>query len=193
MPTQARAPQYHARNLPPHSGTSSRVRNTNWGRSLVAPTGDSLGRTVGTQAGHERSRQMLGDYKLHQRLDSRGTNTDWFTEVDRAIENLVKSGKLFGPPGGRREFPPVFPSGPARLYPDYGGHTHSSRVLLAGSRPPVTQLTSLLLQTPAVPAVPSDHTRLSLTADPGLPPRTSRTFTPLRDINPRADPTTRNR
>ncbi|KAL1861857.1 hypothetical protein VTK73DRAFT_6890 [Phialemonium thermophilum] len=36
-------------------------------------------------------------------------------EVDRAIDNLVKSGKMFGVPGGRREFYPY--PGPARFYP----------------------------------------------------------------------------
>ncbi|KAK3497679.1 uncharacterized protein B0T23DRAFT_402777 [Neurospora hispaniola] len=40
-------------------------------------------------------------------------------EVDRAIDNLVKSGKMFGMPGGRRESFPV--PGPARFYPDFGG------------------------------------------------------------------------
>jgi hypothetical protein len=35
--------------------------------------------------------------------------TGWCLEVDRAIENLVKSGKMFGPPGGRRELLLCFP------------------------------------------------------------------------------------
>lgn len=48
---------------------------------------------------------------------------DWFTEVERAIENLVKSGKMFGAPGGRREFHPSFPPGPARFYPNFGKYT----------------------------------------------------------------------
>ncbi|ROV87277.1 hypothetical protein VSDG_09900 [Cytospora chrysosperma] len=43
-----------------------------------------------------------------------------FEEVERAIENLVKSGKMFGAPGGRREFQPPFPPGPARFIPVFG-------------------------------------------------------------------------
>ncbi|KAL2268840.1 hypothetical protein VTJ83DRAFT_3686 [Remersonia thermophila] len=39
-----------------------------------------------------------------------------FEEVDRAIDNLVKSGKMFGGLGPRRESMP-YPPGPARMYP----------------------------------------------------------------------------
>ncbi|KAK4186408.1 hypothetical protein QBC35DRAFT_387318 [Podospora australis] len=42
-----------------------------------------------------------------------------FEEVDRAVDNLLKSGKMFGGPGGgRREWHPK-PSGPARRFPDF--------------------------------------------------------------------------
>ncbi|OAA60391.1 hypothetical protein SPI_05515 [Niveomyces insectorum RCEF 264] len=40
-------------------------------------------------------------------------------EVDRAIDNLVKSGKMFGMPGRREWFPP--PTGPARKHPGFDG------------------------------------------------------------------------
>lgn len=40
------------------------------------------------------------------------------SEVDRAIDNLVKSGKLFGIAGTRRESLPY--PGPARMYPAFG-------------------------------------------------------------------------
>lgn len=71
-------------------------------------------------------------WKRRQFTDQLGMNADRITEVERAIENLVKSGKMFGPPGGRREFQPPFPPGPARLYPDFGEYT-ICQVLLAGS------------------------------------------------------------
>lgn len=50
-------------------------------------------------------------------------------EVDRAIENLAKSGKMFGnmgmPPANRRESMPVIPrGGAAGGYPDYGRLLH---------------------------------------------------------------------
>ncbi|KAK3996373.1 hypothetical protein QBC44DRAFT_231822 [Cladorrhinum sp. PSN332] len=46
-------------------------------------------------------------------------------EVDRAIDNLTKSGKMFGAPGGgRREFSP-FP-GPANMYPGFDGRTQGA-------------------------------------------------------------------
>lgn len=48
------------------------------------------------------------------------TEADRYTEVERAIENLVKSGKMFGAPGGRREFLPPFLPGPARFYSGLG-------------------------------------------------------------------------
>lgn len=47
-------------------------------------------------------------------------------EVERSIENLVKSGKMFGIPGGRREFKPPFSPGPARNRPKFGEYTHIS-------------------------------------------------------------------
>ncbi|KAK0628248.1 hypothetical protein B0T17DRAFT_504945 [Bombardia bombarda] len=54
-------------------------------------------------------------------------------EVDRAIDNLVKSGKMFGMPGGRRESQPN--PGPARRYPDFDGRAGAG----AGPRPhPIT-------------------------------------------------------
>ncbi len=40
------------------------------------------------------------------------------TEVDRAIDNLVKSGKMFGAPGRREWNSP--PTGPARKQPGFG-------------------------------------------------------------------------
>lgn len=40
------------------------------------------------------------------------------SEVDRAIDNLLKSGKMFGGAGGRRESLPY--PGPARIYPAFG-------------------------------------------------------------------------
>ena len=41
------------------------------------------------------------------------------SEVDRAIDNLIKSGKMFGGgAGGRRESPPI--PGPARNRPAFG-------------------------------------------------------------------------
>ncbi|KAK1758550.1 hypothetical protein QBC47DRAFT_375045 [Echria macrotheca] len=43
-------------------------------------------------------------------------------EVDRAIDNLVKSGKMYGMPGNRREFNPP---GPARVYPAFEGRMSS--------------------------------------------------------------------
>lgn len=49
-----------------------------------------------------------------------------FIEVERALENLIKSGKMFGMPGGRREFQPPYPPGPARFYPKLGEYTHLS-------------------------------------------------------------------
>lgn len=45
-------------------------------------------------------------------------------EVDRAIDNLVKSGKMFGMPG-RRESMPL--TGPAQRYPEFGMSSFSSR------------------------------------------------------------------
>lgn len=45
-------------------------------------------------------------------------------EVERSIENLVKSGKMFGIPGGRREFKPPFSPGPARNRPKFGEYAH---------------------------------------------------------------------
>lgn len=57
---------------------------------------------------------------MHPEICSRGDNADWIIEVERAIENLVKSGKMFGAPGGRREFLPPFPPGPARFLPALG-------------------------------------------------------------------------
>jgi hypothetical protein len=47
--------------------------------------------------------------------------THQLEEVDRAIDNLVKSGKMFGGAGGRREFLPH--PGPARTYPARGEYT----------------------------------------------------------------------
>ncbi|KAL2198401.1 hypothetical protein P885DRAFT_67586 [Corynascus similis CBS 632.67] len=44
--------------------------------------------------------------------------THQLEEVDRAIDNLVKSGKMFGGVGGRRESLPY--PGPVRLYPAFG-------------------------------------------------------------------------
>lgn len=48
-----------------------------------------------------------------------------YTEVDKAWSEMIKSGKTAGmgmPPGGRREFQPFYPPGPARAYPysDFG-------------------------------------------------------------------------
>ncbi|KAK4119336.1 hypothetical protein N657DRAFT_261360 [Parathielavia appendiculata] len=52
--------------------------------------------------------------------------THQLEEVDRAIDNLVKSGKMFGAAGGRRESLPY--PGPARMYPVFG---------MLDGRPPV--------------------------------------------------------
>lgn len=49
-------------------------------------------------------------------------------EVERSIENLVKSGKMFGIPGGRREFKTPFSPGPARNRPKFGEYTHQRRL-----------------------------------------------------------------
>ncbi|KAK3336384.1 hypothetical protein B0T19DRAFT_437154 [Cercophora scortea] len=54
-------------------------------------------------------------------------------EVDRAIDNLVKSGKMFGMPGGRRESLPKPNHGPARRYPDFDGRAGAGAG--AGPRP----------------------------------------------------------
>lgn len=46
-----------------------------------------------------------------------------YTEVDRAIDNLVKSGKMFNlPAGGRRDSMPVV--GPSRTFPEQFGMLH---------------------------------------------------------------------
>ncbi|KAL2169424.1 hypothetical protein VTG60DRAFT_6053 [Thermothelomyces hinnuleus] len=50
-------------------------------------------------------------------------------EVDRAIDNLVKSGKMFGGPGARRESLPY--PGPIRMYPAFEGRPPAA----PGSRP----------------------------------------------------------
>ncbi|KAK4233429.1 hypothetical protein C8A03DRAFT_38863 [Achaetomium macrosporum] len=55
--------------------------------------------------------------------------THQLEEVDRAIDNLVKSGKLFGIAGTRRESLPY--PGPARMYPAFDGRPSAG----PGSRP----------------------------------------------------------
>lgn len=45
-------------------------------------------------------------------------DSESYTEVDRAVDNLVKSGKMFGMSGGRRESSPY--PGPARRNPGFG-------------------------------------------------------------------------
>lgn len=45
------------------------------------------------------------------------TMRNFLAEVDRALDNLVKSGKMFGMPGGRRESFP-YPK-PTRSYPGF--------------------------------------------------------------------------
>lgn len=61
--------------------------------------------------------------------------TDWLhTEVEKAFSEMIKSGKIqpgMGmPPGGRREFPPHHPPGPARFYTGFGEFSHTTRMLL---------------------------------------------------------------
>lgn len=58
-------------------------------------------------------------------------------EVERSIENLVKSGKMFGIPGGRREFKPPFSPGPARNRPKFGEYICTS--VPAGPHPSIVQ------------------------------------------------------
>lgn len=110
-------------------------------------------------------------------------------EVERSIENLVKSGKMFGIPGGRREFKPPFSPGPARNRPKFGEYAHQCRL---GHIPASSTLTHAP-QTLVALAAPSARNRSSLMA--GLAPlrRTSRTSTPPSDTNPRAAPTRRSR
>jgi len=58
---------------------------------------------------------------LHTRLDSTSEGdraNGIFTEVDRAIDNLVKSGKMFNVPG-RRDSVPM--SGATRTFPEQFG------------------------------------------------------------------------
>ncbi|KAL2260676.1 hypothetical protein VTK26DRAFT_5244 [Humicola hyalothermophila] len=55
--------------------------------------------------------------------------THQLEEVERAIDNLVKSGKMFGGPGARRESLPY--PGPARMYPAFDGRPPAG----PGSRP----------------------------------------------------------
>ncbi|GAB1311553.1 hypothetical protein MFIFM68171_01763 [Madurella fahalii] len=55
--------------------------------------------------------------------------THQLEEVDRAIDNLLKSGKMFGAAGGRRESLPY--PGPARMYPVFDGRPPAG----PGSRP----------------------------------------------------------
>ncbi|KAK4117794.1 hypothetical protein N656DRAFT_786431 [Canariomyces notabilis] len=55
--------------------------------------------------------------------------THQLEEVDRAIDNLLKSGKMFGAIGGRRESLPY--PGPARMYPAFDGRPPAG----PGSRP----------------------------------------------------------
>jgi hypothetical protein len=42
-----------------------------------------------------------GEREVHYVGEERGTDRIEYLEVDRAIDNLVKSGKMFGAPGGR--------------------------------------------------------------------------------------------
>lgn len=120
---QERAPRYLGRRLP-HSGTSSRVCSPRyrvlqgcWLSSIITrpsrPQRSTSGHPMGTAYGDGRS-------DLHAGSCFCGYSADRFIEVERAIENLVKSGKMFGAPGGRREFLPPFPPGPARFFPNPG-------------------------------------------------------------------------
>lgn len=131
---QAQAPRYRGRK-PLHSGTSSRVRFIwIWGSRAVRPSQhDCLPRSQINLLGTQLARHVVTDgWRCAQNLE-RPKKADWFTEVERAIENLVKSGKMFGAPGGRREFqPPPFPPGPARFFPVIGGEYYLT--VLAGSR-----------------------------------------------------------
>lgn len=110
-------------------------------------------------------------------------------EVERSIENLVKSGKMFGIPGGRREFKSPFSPGPARNRPKFGEYAHQCRL---GHIPAPSKLT-LAPQTPVELAGPNARSRSSLMA--GLAPlrRISRISMPPSDTNPRAAPTRRSR
>ena len=54
-----------------------------------------------------------------QRIQNHHAN-DIYTEVDRAVDNLVKSGKMFGGMAGRRDSMPMT-GGAARTFPDQFG------------------------------------------------------------------------
>ena len=67
-------------------------------------------------------------------LEWTGQRLTFYAEVERAHENLIKSGKPFGPGfppnagGGRRESMPMMGGGPApRAYPEYGALCHNPR------------------------------------------------------------------
>ncbi|RMZ88633.1 hypothetical protein DV736_g4139, partial [Chaetothyriales sp. CBS 134916] len=72
----------------------------------------------------QHSLDLAGASSSSQRDDGLAFSTQ-FDEVDRAMDNLVKSGKFYLP-GPRRESVPVVMS-PSRPFVDYGHRSHGSR------------------------------------------------------------------
>jgi len=94
------------------------------------------------------------------------------TEVDRAIDNLMKSGKMFGPPGRRKSWLPCC-GGPSRYFLD---SWIKVGLTLCVFQTAVRDRTWVL-----------DQTNLAMLVE-DLSPQTCRTFTPTRDISPHVAP-----